>query len=41
VVIDLALSPKSNSAEIAIDKALNDIESGKTYKIPNQIINVE
>jgi putative ATPase len=40
MVIDLALSPKSNSAESAIDKALADIESGKTYKIPNQIINV-
>ncbi|MEC9484277.1 MAG: replication-associated recombination protein A [Candidatus Izemoplasma sp.] len=40
MVIDLALSPKSNSAEASIDRALADIEAGKTYKIPNHIINV-
>jgi len=40
LVIDLALSPKSNSAIIAIDKALEDVNAGKTPKIPNQIINV-
>ena len=40
LVIDLALSPKSNSAVMAIDKALEDVNAGKTPKIPNQIINV-
>ncbi|MBU1020555.1 MAG: hypothetical protein KJ847_05015, partial [Firmicutes bacterium] len=40
LTIDLALSPKSNSAELAIDKALADIEKGLTPKIPNHIINV-
>ena len=37
VVIELALSPKSNSAEIAIDKALNDIRTKNTGKVPNHI----
>ncbi|MCD6482385.1 MAG: replication-associated recombination protein A [Candidatus Izimaplasma sp.] len=40
LVIDMALSPKSNSAVIAIDKALDDVMSGKTPKIPNTLINV-
>lgn len=40
MAIDLALSPKSNTAETSIDQALTDIEAGKTYKIPNHIINV-
>lgn len=40
LTIDMALSPKSNSAEVAIDKALADIEKGMTPKIPNHIINV-
>ena len=39
LVIDLALSPKSNSAVMAIDKALEDVNAGRTPKIPNQIIN--
>lgn len=37
MVIDLALSPKSNSAVIAIDAALNDIRSGTTGNVPNHI----
>jgi putative ATPase len=41
MVIDLALSPKSNSAATAIDKALADVESGKTPKIPNHLINID
>ena len=40
LVIDMCLSPKSNSAVSAIDKALEDVMSGKTPKIPNHIINV-
>jgi putative ATPase len=40
MVIDLALSPKSNTAVVSIDKALKDLEEGKMGKIPNHIINV-
>ncbi|MEG2322263.1 MAG: replication-associated recombination protein A [Bacilli bacterium] len=36
-IIELALSPKSNSALIAIDKALNDIRSGNSGNVPNHI----
>lgn len=36
-VIELALSPKSNSAEMAIDAALNDIRSGNTGNVPDHI----
>lgn len=39
VVIELALSPKSNSAESAIDIALNDIETGNTGDVPNHLHN--
>lgn len=39
VVIELALSPKSNSAEIAIDAALNDIRSGQSGTIPAHLKN--
>ena len=37
IVIELALSPKSNSSIIAIDSALNDIRSGNTGNVPNHI----
>ena len=37
VVIELALSPKSNSAEMAIDKALNDVRTKNTGKVPSHI----
>lgn len=37
VVIELALSPKSNSAIIALDKALEDIRLGNTGNVPNHI----
>ena len=36
-VIELALSPKSNSAIMAIDSALNDINKGNTGNVPNHI----
>lgn len=40
LVIDMALSPKSNSAVASIDAALNDVMEGHTPKIPNHLINV-
>lgn len=40
MVIDMALSPKSNSGEESIDKALADIDRGLTPKIPNHLVNV-
>ena len=39
VVIELALSTKSNSAEMAIDKAFADIQTGNTGNIPKHLIN--
>ncbi len=39
--IMLALSPKSNSAESGIDKALADIEETSEFDIPNNILNRE
>ncbi len=41
LVVEMALSPKSNSAYAALDKAIADIEAGKTYKVPNHLINVD
>ena len=37
IAIEMALSPKSNSAIIAIDKALNDIHNGNVGNVPNHI----
>ena len=37
IVIELALSPKSNSAYLAIDKVLRDIENGNIGSIPKHI----
>lgn len=37
IVIELALSPKSNSAEAAIDRALADIHSKNIGNVPNHI----
>ena len=36
-VIELALSPKSNSAYLALDKAINDINKGNTGDVPSHI----
>lgn len=36
-VIELALSPKSNSAYLALDNAINDINRGNTGSVPNNI----
>lgn len=37
VVSEMALSPKSNSAHVALDAAINDIESGSTGDVPHWI----
>ena len=37
IVTELALSPKSNSAHVALDLALNDIRKGNTGNVPNHI----
>ena len=37
VVIELALSPKSNSGIMAIDKALEDIKTGRCGQVPDHI----
>lgn len=37
VVCELALSPKSNSAHLALDKALEDIETGNCGNVPDHI----
>ena len=37
MVIDLALSPKSNTAHIALDLAIKDIENGNTGNVPSHI----
>ena len=37
IVIEMALSPKSNSAEMAIDKALGDVRTKNTGKVPSHI----
>lgn len=35
ITTEMALSPKSNSAHIALDRAINDIENGKNGKVPD------
>ena len=37
IITEMALSPKSNTAHIAFDKALEDIENGNVGTIPNHI----
>lgn len=37
IVIELALSPKSNTGHLALDQALQDIELGKTGNVPSHI----
>ena len=37
VVVELALSPKSNSAHVALDNALLDIRNGNTGNVPSHI----
>lgn len=40
IVIEMALSPKSNSSYIAINKALEDVRTGKCDKVPSHINSV-
>lgn len=40
IVCDMALSPKSNSAYLAIAKAMEDIENGNTGPLPHHLKNV-
>src|SRR5699024_8570180 len=37
IVVELCLSPKSNSAYKALDKAMHIVKKGKTYDIPNHL----
>lgn len=37
IIIELALSPKSNSGYLALDEALNDIHKGNIGNVPNHI----
>ena len=37
IVVEMALSPKSNSAHLALDEAINDIRNGNTGNVPNNI----
>ena len=41
IIVDMALSPKSNSGYLAIDKALNEYENMETGKIPPHASNRE
>ena len=40
IVTEMALSPKSNTAHIAFDMALEDIEKGNTGNLPNHLKNI-
>lgn len=37
IVVEMALSPKSNSSHLALDEALNDIHKGTTGNVPSHI----
>lgn len=39
IVIEMALSPKSNSAEMAINRALEDINTKRIGNVPSHIVN--
>lgn len=39
IVIEMCISPKSNSAYLAIVQALEDVRKGKTYQVPSHLIN--
>ena len=40
IVVEMALSPKSNSSYLAIDKVLEDIDKGNTGPVPPHLKNV-
>lgn len=37
IVVEMALSPKSNSSHLALDEAINDIRKGNTGNVPDNI----
>ncbi len=37
IVVDMALSPKSNSSYMALSSAINDVEMGNVGKVPNHL----
>ncbi len=39
ITIEMCISPKSNSAHLAIEQALADVNSGLTFKVPTHLIN--
>ena len=39
ITIEMCISPKSNSAHLAVEKALEDVRAGKTYQVPSHLIN--
>jgi putative ATPase len=39
IVIEMCISPKSNSAHKAVNSAIDDVRSGKTPKVPSHLIN--
>lgn len=39
ITIEMCISPKSNSAHLAVNAALEDVRSGKTPKVPSHLIN--
>lgn len=39
ITIEMCISPKSNSAHLAINSAFDDIKQGKTYQVPSHLIN--
>lgn len=39
ITIEMCLSPKSNSAHLAVFDAIADVKEGKTFKIPTHLIN--
>lgn len=40
IVVEMALSPKSNSTYLALEKAIEDIEKGDTGNVPSHLKNV-
>lgn len=39
ITIEMCISPKSNSAYLAISSAMEDVAKGKTYPVPSHLIN--
>jgi putative ATPase len=39
ITVEMCISPKSNSAHLAINAAIEDVRLGKTPKVPSHLIN--